>query len=307
MPAIHISRSKEIEAPVHEVYSKLNDFNHWVKWSPWLIMEPEANVTVSDDAKYYEWNGEKVGEGNMSVTGEQENNWIEYDLNFLKPWKSEAKVKFELSESGEHTEVTWSMDSKLPFFMFWMKKMMEGFVGMDYERGLTMLKDYIEKEEIESTLEPQGESIFPESKYIGVETTCGFDELGEAMMADFGKLEEFMQKHEDIANQQAYSIYHKWQITKGTATYTAAVGVSEFPKDIPSDFVQGTIPETKVYTMRHIGSYDHLGNAWATMMNLSRSKEFKQKRGIHPFEHYISDPKSTEPKDTITDVVFPIK
>ncbi len=307
MPAIHIERSKELDASVSEVFSILNDFNHWVKWSPWLIMEPGAKVTISEDSKYYEWAGEKVGEGNMSITAEKDNNWVEYDLTFLKPWKSEAKVRFELSEADDKTNVIWSMDSKLPFFMFWMKKMMEGFVGMDYERGLTMLKDYVEKGEIESSLEPKGESVFPESKYIGLKTTCGLKDIGECMMKDFGKLEVFMQDHQDIANQQAYSIYHKWQVTKGSATYTACVGVSDFPDIIPDGFVKGSIPETKIYTMRHTGKYDHLGNAWATMMNLSRNKDFKQKKNIHPFEHYISDPQSTEPRDLITDVIFPIK
>lgn len=307
MPKINVTRSATINSSIDNVYSKLNDFNHWVEWSPWLIMEEGVKVTIADDAKYYEWKGERVGEGNMSITLEDGKNNIEYDLTFLKPWKSEAKVKFMLSDNNERTTVTWSMDSKLPFFMFWMKKMMEGFVGMDYERGLNMLKDYIEVGEVKSKLDWRGESDFSGTKYIGIETTCDIDKMDEAMPSDFGKLEELMQKNEDLATGHAYSIYHKWDIAKSKATYTACVGVTSIPENLPDDFISGEIPGTKIYTLRHTGKYDHLGNAWSTMMGMARNKEFNQKRGIHPWEHYITNPKETEEDANITDVIFAIK
>lgn len=306
MPKIYVSRSATINSPIENVYSKLNDFNHWVKWSPWLIMEEGVNVNISDDAKYYEWKGERVGEGNMSISLEDGSNSIEYDLAFLKPWKSEAKVKFMLSDNDGRTAVTWTMKSKLPFFMFWMKKMMEAYVGMDYERGLNLLKDYVEKGEVNSKLEFKGKSTFPGTKYIGVKTSCSIDEMGEVMMADFGRIEEYAKDHQDIATGEAYSIYHKWDMVKGKANYTGCIGVTSVPEDLPSDFVHGEIPETMIYTLRHIGAYHHLGNAWSTLYNMHRGKEFKPVKGIDPFEHYISNPKETEEKDLITDVIFAI-
>ncbi len=63
MPKMHIKKSVNIKAPVEKVYSKLNDFNHWTAWSPWLIMDPQATVTIAEDAKSYEWEGERVGSG----------------------------------------------------------------------------------------------------------------------------------------------------------------------------------------------------------------------------------------------------
>ena len=65
-----------------------------------------------------------VGSGNMNVTAENAPQSIDYDLTFLKPWKSRAKVRFELERKGDGTKTTWFMESSLPFFMFWMKKMM---------------------------------------------------------------------------------------------------------------------------------------------------------------------------------------
>lgn len=307
MPKIHVSRSATIDSPPEKIFQKLNDFNHWPAWSPWLIMEPDVTVTIADDAKYYEWKGNRTGEGNMKITDEVENESLSMDLTFLKPWKSKAKVDFNLSKDGNKTTVIWNMDSSLPFFMFWMKKMMVNLIGSDYDRGLNLLKDLVEKGAVESKLEFLGESQFSGAKYIGIETSCSISELGDVMISDFGRLEEFMKNHTDIAKKEAYTIYRKWDIVKQTAEYTGCVGVTSIPDSLPTGFVSGEIQPTKVYTLRHIGAYHHLGNAWTTLYTMQRGKEFKSIKGAFPFEHYISDPKVTDPKDIITDVIFPIQ
>ena len=68
------------------------------------------------------------------------------DLTFLKPCKSQAKVAFYLKEEGASTQVRWTMDSVLPFFLFWMKKSMEAYISQDYGRGLRLLKDFAVRE-----------------------------------------------------------------------------------------------------------------------------------------------------------------
>ncbi len=307
MPAFHISRSITIDTSPEKVFSILNNLNTWKEWSPWLIMESGVDITVSEDNKYYEWKGKRVGSGNMKITDEEEHSSIDYDLNFLTPWKSEAKVRFILDEDGDHTKATWTMDSSLPWYMFWMVGMMDSWVGMDYERGLKMLKEYTETGEILSKLEWKGFSEFPGVKYVGVKNTCGFHELGDVMKADFGKLEVIRKNYPDLATGMGYTQYHDWNMKKKQATYSAFIGMKEIPRDVPEGFISGEIPETKVYTPRHLGKYDHLGNAWSTMMSMDRNKEFKKQKGVHPFEMYVSDPRETAEKDIITDVVFPVK
>ncbi len=304
---MHVERKVTINTPVDKVYSVISDFNHWTAWSPWLIMEPEATVNVANDAKYYDWEGKRVGSGNMKILKEDTNRRVDYDLNFLKPWKSKAKVSFILDSKGDKTDVTWTMDSSLPFFMFFMKKMMEGFVGMDYERGLNMLKELVEDGEIKSQLEFVGTNTFDGIKYVGLKTATTIDELGTQMQSDFGKIEEFMKSNESIAMGTAFSQYHKWDVVKKKVVYTSGVGVKEIPADLPPDFVSGELPKTDVYTLRHVGSYDHLGNAWSTLYSMERNKELKCKKGIHPFEIYVNNPQEVAPKNIITDINFALK
>jgi effector-binding domain-containing protein len=307
MPKTHISRTITINKPVNEIYNYLNDFNNWQAWSPWIIQEPETKVTVSEDAKYYEWEGNRTGVGNMTITSAKENESIDVDLLFLKPWKSKAKVRFEFKSAGEGTEVTWLMDSSLPLLMFWMKKMMEAFVGMDYERGLLMLKDYMEDGKVHSKLDFKGASNFDGCNYIGIRTACTKAQMPEKMKADFGKLHQYFEENKDNIAGQPFTIYHKWDMVKDQIEYTSGFPVKEVPGTLSSGMMSGNIPKTPIHTVGHTGPYQHLGNAWTTMYGMQRSKTFKQNKKIDPFEIYLNNPMEVDEKELMTEVNFATK
>ena len=307
MPAINVAKSISIKSPVDKVFTTLNNFNYWPKWSPWMILEPGVNVTVSDDAKYYEWVGDKIGSGNMKITGEEKNHRVNYDLTFLTPWKSHAKVAFTVSKEGDETYVTWTMDSSLPWFMFWMKAQMEGFIGMDFERGLKLLKDYLENGDPGSNLDFVGSSNFNGATFVGLKNTCKMDKIGEVMTHDFDKMGAFAKEQGENCTDFVFAQYHKWDMKNMSTTYTVGFGVKNLPANIPDGFYSGEIPATPIYTVRHTGPYHHLGNAWSALMVYGRSKVFKQNKRIDPFEVYVSDPSTTDAKELITDVCFPVK
>lgn len=305
MPKIQVDRSVTIDAPVADVFSKLNDFNHWQSWSPWLIQEPEAKVNVAEDAKSYSWEGNRIGSGQMKIENEEENKRIYCDLQFLKPWKSKAKTWFDFSETSEGTKVTWHMDSSLPFFMFWMKKMMNAFIGMDYERGLSMLKDYVEKGSVPSSVDLKGLETFGPAKYLVKTTYTSIDEIGPAMEKDLGELMGWAAENGGY-DGYPIAVYHKWDMINRRVSYSTGVPVKDFPED-RNGFTPLEIPEIQTYTVVHNGEYKHLGNGWSTGMNLSQNKAFKSSKKHHPFELYVSDPRDTKPEDLVTEIRFPIK
>ncbi len=307
MPKMHIEKSTAIDAPVNKVYATLNDLNKWQAWSPWLIMEPEATVDVSEDGKSYSWEGDLVGSGEMKITSEDENQRIDLDLTFLKPWKSKAKVWFEMSEEGDSTKLTWLMDSGLPFFLFWMKKMMTAFVGMDYERGLSMLKDYIETGEVPSKLDNEGLSSYSGCKYMGIKTECTIDKIGPSMQEDFGKLRGWAKENEENIADIPFSIYHKWDMVKGKVIYTSGIPIKEVPEETPEGFTTGEIPAISTYNVTHTGPFRHLGNAWSLGMTLARNKVYKSSKKVHPFETYLTEPGKVSENETVTRIHFPVK
>lgn len=308
MPKIHVSKSISINKPAAEIYPHLNNFRNWISWSPWLLMDPNCQLDFADDNQSYKWEGKRVGAGNMKVIQEKENKEIHYDLNFTKPWKSANKTSFYLQDKGDSTQVTWTMDSSLPLFMFWMKKAMIAYVGADYERGLQMLKSQAEKGEIESQLDWKGNVAFEGCHWVGIRKSCSIDDMKNNMGKDFGSLFEWiMNGNENLISGKAMSIYHKWDIVKNTTEYTAAVPVSKIPDNLPQNILTGEIPKTNAYVLRHTGDYNHLGNAWSTLYTMHRIKEIKPSKKLHPFEVYENDPRNTVSKDLITDIYFPLK
>jgi effector-binding domain-containing protein len=308
MPKMHIDKSIEIDVPASKVFNIISDFNQWTVWSPWLIMEPEAKVTVSDDGKSYSWEGDKVGSGEMKITSEETDKRLDIDLTFLKPWKSKAKVWFELKEGAEgKTNLHWLMDSSIPFFLFWMTKSMTAYVGMDYERGLFMLKDYVESGTVPSKLNMEGVNMFGGCSYIGINKACTIEEVGPEMSGDFEKINEWIESNQENIAGIPFSIYHKWDMVNRQVEYTSGVPVKEAPTELPQDFVSGDIPKTSVYTISHTGTYKHLGNAWSAGYNLIQNKAFKSNKKIHPFEVYETMPGSVPENELVTKIHFPAK
>ncbi len=307
MPKFNVTRSVSISSPVDAIYDKVREFKTWPIWSPWLLSEPDCPVSYSDDGKSYSWNGKIVGSGEMLVTNEEKNRSIEYQLTFFTPWKSVSKVSFSFSEAGGETEVTWTMDGSLPFFMFWMKPMMSAWIGMDYERGLNMLKDLMESGSVPSKLTFEGERTFPGCKYIGVRTQCSLKEIGPRMEKDFGDLFAWVGEHDQQPSGACFSIYHRFDMVKGITEYTAGIPLENIPQNLPSNFVSGELEGCKTYVVSHTGSYRHLGNAWSAGMMRARAKVFKQSKAMPPFETYENDPSETPEGELLTNVCFPMK
>lgn len=307
MPAISVQRSIKIKSSPENVFNVLSDFTQWRIWSPWLITEPKAEMTVSADGTSYQWQGERVGQGEMQLLSVEQDQSLNFNLTFLKPWKSTAQVQFYLSQQDDEVEVTWSMQSSLPFFMFWMKNMMQALIGMDYERGLLMLKDYLETGQVHCKLTVQDKTEFSGGTYIGVERTCQRADMINTIPEDFSTLMNFAEQYPSLVIKKACTIYHKFDLVSGEVVYTAALIVENSLGQVPDNITLGEIPIMKVFSVRQTGPYHHLGNAWSMIMGLQRAKYFKPAKTHHPIELYHNNPHEVAANELITEIIFACK
>lgn len=305
MPKIHVSRSIDVKCNIEDAIAVLADFNQWQSWSPWLITDPEAKVTVAQEGKYFEWLGDRVGQGNMLITYQTQDR-VDYALSFIKPFKSKANVQFLLTPSEDgHVSLEWAMDSSLPFFMFFMKKSMETYIGADYGRGLTMLKAVLESGQNPSHLAFLGSKTGEKRELVGIRTTCSTDDVGDAMKRDFENIEAWLTSTDTDLIGPAVSIYHKFDLPNKIVEYTAAVQVNLPETEVPSHFTTEVIEAGELEVIEHTGPYEFLGNAWSAGMIMQRAKEFEPKKDAPPFEIYKNAPGDTAPNDLLTEVCFP--
>ncbi|HBE65494.1 MAG TPA: transcriptional regulator [Rhodopirellula baltica] len=319
MPAFHIQRSQTIDADTRDVYDAVRDYSTWTRWSPWLQVDPDAEVTVSDPSNElgatYHWKGELVGEGSMTHRQLQApkslsaNASVQADLAFVKPFKSQSKVEFEIepvmTDGRPGSKITWHMRGKLPWFLFWMRSMMETFVGMDYERGLLMFKQFVETGEVLSKLEIKGVVSEPDRMIIGQRGGCTMDDIGCHMAATLERVKSHYNADDERVHEWA-SLYHTTSdLRKRWFDYTAGY-LADAGTPVPDGCVADTVPAGKFLLVRHIGEYAHLGNAWSGGIQYIRYKKLKMAKAIG-CEVYRNDPETTETKDLITDVYIALK
>jgi effector-binding domain-containing protein len=272
-------------------------------------MEPDAAVTYSDRqgqvGATYGWSGVLVGAGGMELM-EVHDDALKMQITFVKPFKSQADVGFKLEEQGANTKVTWYMDGYLPFFLFWMTSKMKTYIGMDYERGLLMLKEYLETGSVASYVHIEGIFSMQEQKYIGIPRTCTLKELGVVMKKDFENLYDFMETHHLSVERVPFVVYNTFDMFKGESSYVACIPIDE-ELHIESGWVRGNVEARKALKTMHKGSYLHLGNAWMTAISFSRMKKMKMQKSPVGYEFYPNNPSDTPQEKLITEIFIPLR
>ena len=144
---ITVERSTTINAPAADVYRRIIDMREWANWSVWDELDPTMQKTYtgadSGVGSHYAWVGNrKVGEGSMAIVDAKENESINIDLEFIKPFKSSSKTMFTLSEGDGSTHVNWAMtlEPTLMSRIIGIFRSMDSLVGPDFEKGLANLK-----------------------------------------------------------------------------------------------------------------------------------------------------------------------
>ncbi len=309
MPTIHVSRSCLIDAPKEQIRKVLMNFQKSTNWSPWLVIEPEAKIAFSDNqgevGSGFSWEGELVGAGQMKLIHADEKD-IQMKVHFLKPFKSVAKSIFTLEEHEGQTEVLWHIQSKLPWFMFFMTKKMEQFIGMDYERGLGMLKEYIETGKVETSIMIEGIVQMQGEKYVGIPNTCAIEDVGDVMKEDYTRLFDFIADNVITLEKMPFSIYHIFDIPNNKTEFISCIPYAG-DAPLPEGFIKGEFATQKAIKTVHTGSYKHLSNAWMAAMTYARINKIHTSSLVMGIEFYPNDPDNTPEEALTTEIFLPLK
>lgn len=147
-----VNRKITVRKSVPEVFEYLKYLKNQDNWSPWGKKDPNMKKEfVGSDGEIgatSKWEGNKdVGSGEQEITRIVENEVIESELRFLKPWKSQSDAYLRVKEAGAgETEITWGFSgkNKFPMSIMMLFMNMDKAVGKDFEEGLASLKDILE-------------------------------------------------------------------------------------------------------------------------------------------------------------------
>jgi uncharacterized protein YndB with AHSA1/START domain len=147
-----LTRSAVIAAPAAEVFPHVNDLRKWEEWSPWAKLDPAAKVTFegprAGPGAVFKWAGnDKVGAGTMTITESKPNERVATRTDFVKPFEGTSSSDFIFSQTGNQTNVIWTMTGTHNFIgkAMCLVMSMETMLGPEFEKGLMQLREVVEK------------------------------------------------------------------------------------------------------------------------------------------------------------------
>lgn len=300
-----VSKSITINSANATVLENINDLSKWQTWSPWACLDPQAKMTSSLDNMT--WESKFIGSGKMTIKARTATQ-VDFDLDFIKPFKSHADVNILISKVSESTTtVTWQMHSKLPIFMCFFKKLFQVMIGRDFDRGLVRLKALCETGSVPTKLEFI-DNVEPIDgfKIAGINSSCSMNAIPENMRKAFTKLCVLMNEAKVTPLGSACFCYNV-KLSKETMDYTAAVIYNGDDVQL-GELHSKEIPAHKAIKVILHGSYEFMGDGWSGAYAHLRGLKLKMDKKVPPYEVYLKGPHNTEnPAEYVTEIRFPVK
>lgn len=302
-----VVRSHTIRAPKQQVFDIVRDFSQFPAWSPWLIHDPQTQLTMDQPTQVggsYAWRSPKMGEGQWIHRRIEPLSFIETELVFTKPFKSVSDVRFEFSDAAQgHTQLTWRMQAQLPFFMRPMLPMFRRMIGMDFELGLAMLAGLVDPQDAHPRIEFVGTVDLPADTVLTHAYSGTLAGMKTAMSEAYPPLFARAGAH---ATGLGWGIYHRIRPTEpiDASTVKMDMAVSVQP-GTPGANIRGA---GRYFHARLHGDYRFLGPAWNAAYGQARMRKLKWSKSHPALEAYPTNPaEHPNSNDWITDIYVPVR
>jgi hypothetical protein len=150
-----VEREITINKPRGDIYNYVKVLKNQNEWGPWFKREPtmkqEFRGTDGTVGFVSYWNGtsEETGEGEQEIKRLVENERMETEIRFKRPFESKADAALTLESVGEsQTKAKWTLSGSMPrpVNIFLLVMDMDKAMGNDLYEGLTGLKGIMEKQ-----------------------------------------------------------------------------------------------------------------------------------------------------------------
>lgn len=149
-----IEREMLINQPKAKVFAYIKSLRNQDNFSKWATMDPNMKKEYSGTdgtvgfVSAWESDNKNVGKGEQEITKITEDQRIDFNIHFIKPFEGRAKAYMITESKGENqTLVKWGISSsmKYPMNLMLLFMNMEKMIGNDLDTGLSNLKNKLEK------------------------------------------------------------------------------------------------------------------------------------------------------------------
>ncbi len=286
---VRVERSATIGAPQATLFTLLNSFKQFNKWSPWFELDPGAKYT-------HEGPGAGVG-ARLSWVG--------------NPRTLGSGSQTTLAPEGTGTKLTWSMDVDLgmnPIARYFGLGF-EGMIGRDFDKGLALLKTFAEslpKADF-AALQIEAVSVEPVPvAFVPASSPRHDGALAVAIAKAYRELGVFMAAH--TVKQAGAPVTIDTGSSDAGYLFDAAIPVDRAPdKPVPPDS-RVQLKQTYGGTVLKVALRGPYSQIPATH---DKIKAYMAAHGIDtngsPWNEFANDPTTVKEPEVLTNIYFPIK
>lgn len=303
-------RSRVIPIDRQTLFDAVRDLRGWKSWSPWLLHEPEATITYSEEPDSaggsYRWDGRHIGAGTLSQVRFQEPDRIDQHIVFRRPFKSQSDVWWEFKAHEGGTEVTWGMRGRMPFALRFMAPMMSRLIAKDFDLGLAMLQGHLDPGSEHPRIRFIGPTEREPQTVITIPFSGGMEAMVETMQKGFPRLAAHLEALGSEPAGPPLTAYHK--VDAKTAGFVCDLAMPIQGGTDPGPFAVKRLGGGRYFLTEVQGSYDFLDPAWHSLMSHLRMVRLRQDPNRPSLEVYENDPsRVAHSNELLTRIFVPIR
>ena len=309
----HVERSMVIAAHPNQIFPLINQLNKWVEWSPWHKKDTTAQYTYNEIpagvGAYNKWISAhpEVGNGTMQIIESVSDTFLKIQMNMEGMGISYST--FKLSETDAGTLVTWIMDADgegMPLYFVPIAKyynlFMDGMLGAEFERGLTLLQVSVSKMPHYHIGDYEAQiREFAGMKFAGIREKIPGELLTQKVSFHFASLENLFKQANKTPVGVPFTINHFAR--NNVFDITTAMGMAE-PMLVSEPIFIKELPASKWMVVKYTGGYSGLSKLYQQGFEMLAAENLKPSGA--PLEFYLTNP-SMEPDSNkwVTELLFP--
>jgi effector-binding domain-containing protein/uncharacterized protein YndB with AHSA1/START domain len=310
-----VHQSTTINAPAERIFSHVNDVEKWVQWSPWAEMDNTAEFTYGEQTvgagAFYSWTGDTLGKGQLTIVESVPNSKIKTKLEFTEPNMSTSTGYWKFEEENGQTKVTWGNTGELPFFMRFIRSMLESQLNKDFAKGLNNIKTLVEED-----MSANSGTVFQNGQidivqieggtYVGKRyTDLPWSEMEDAYSTGYANIYDVLGMEAKNITGAPFGQFITWDEESETTSMIVGIPVETDIK-INDPLEKGQLYSGKVVRYAHYGPYEKTGEGHLAVEKYFLDNDLTYNG--NPWESYVTDP-GAEPDSSkwLTLIYYPVQ
>ncbi len=308
----HVERSIVINAKPVTVFTVLNGFRQFNRWSPWAEYDPDMKLSFEGPATgvgaKYGWAGnDQVGSGRQEILESTPYSRIKIKLVFGE-FPGDFVALYTLEPENEGTRITWAFDADYGNSVMgrYFGLLSDSMLGPDYEKGLSMLKTFAETLPAADFSGLSIESV--EAKAIPIVSIAARSAnetyaIGVALGVAYSRLSGFINANDLKQVAPPLAIYHGQE--SNVLTFDAAIPVDRTDVAPGGNIRTGKTQAGPAVLAEYRGPYAGLPAAKEQVQAYLAAAGFERDGAM--WEQYVSDPARTPQTELLTHIYYPVK